>query len=607
MLPENFNSSDYYHLNKKQIEDELDYSFGDMYQTLQHHYLSYGKERGLSYSLALPEDFSVDALLEVNPELTKQFKPLGQNIKIDKAAYLASVLYQYPYKLELPSNFSVEGYRKYNNDLESLTDKELQKHYYLFGKKEGRIYSLDLPSDFCVKNYKRYNPDLVKMPDIFAEKHYCTAGSKEGRIYKLALPEDFEARMYSYMNPDLEGLNEAELEKHYFEHGCQEKREYLDPLYDAEYFTSRYSVPEEDHGYSVYIDDVRNIKSREVEEIVASLPCGEIDLLLVSHQTSFFGATHYLYALFNHIKEKYPEKTIKLAEQYADTSLTEKYGLHNEDVIVYHNDPTVLWHITEKLKPKKVLVNSASKIINPVLKYIDTSKRVLHSHEVREHYQAVIKDAVPDFVVSEKIAGQWEGYTVKVQPPFIDSSTRELLDSCEAEKTISNEYGQIDLSKLVIGMCGDLSPRKNPDLFGRLAERFKDINFVWIGGHCDFPVQNIKNLYHVKNIAKPYSYFKLFDYFLLTSIIDPCPYVVLENLYLNNNVVTFRDNIFTSHYCDNLKENYIEIPGKIAEGRAIQILDEIRHKGKRPTQNGKTYILDNFSTPTKDYMQAILN
>lgn len=608
MIPEDFNSLDYYNLNKEEIDHELDYSFGDLNQTLRTHYEEYGQVRKLDYKLEVPEDFSLQSLFEINPELVAEFSPLGQKIQLNKAAYLKAKKFKFPYKMVLPQDFSAEAYKKYNPDLENMSDKNAAKHYFSHGQAEGRIYKLALPADFCVKGYKRYNPDLQALTDVYAERHYCSAGINEGRIYKVDLPADFDPRMYSYMNPDLEGLPEAELEKHYSEHGKREKREYLDPLYDAQYFSARYGIAADQHGYSSYIDDVRKIKSKAVEDIIATLPTDEIDLLLVSHQTSFFGATHYLYSLFCYIKEIYPDKLVKIAEQYADEVLTAKYGLSAEDVIVYHNDPTVLWSITDKCRPKKILINSSSKIINPVLKHLDKHKMVLHSHEVKSHYQAVIKGFVPDFVVSEKIAAQWEDAAVQVQPPFIDAATIGLLDATERMTSISNEFGEIDLSKLTVGMCGDLSFRKNPALFSSMAEKFKDMNFVWIGGHDDFPAEAAQNLFHVKSVANPYGYFKVFDYFLLTSITDPCPYVVLENLYLNNNVIVFRDSIFTAHSCDTLRDIYTEYPGEVTEAKASEILHTLQGKGKRTesSQQGKQYILAKFSFPNKEFLARLI-
>lgn len=608
MIPEDFNSLDYYQLNKEQIEGELDYSFGDLNKTLQKHYEDYGHARGLIYRLDIPEDFDLTNFLEINPELKGELRPLKLNLRLDRLAYSLAIKHNFPYKLNIPEDFSVEGYKKYNPDIASMSDKDTTKHYSMHGKAEGRVYMLGLPSDFCVKNYKRYNPDLEGMQDIEAEKHYIAFGANEGRLYTVNLPDDFEAGMYSYMNPDLEGLSSAELEKHYFEHGCREKREYRDPLYDGKYFSEKYAISEDQDSYAIYIEDVRKIKSEKAQDIVNNLPQGNIDLLLISHQTSFFGATHYLYSLFNYIKSEYPSLKIKIAEQYEDSVLTAKYNLCSEDIIVYHNDPTVLWHITDKLNPKKILVNSASKIINPVLKHLDKDRRILHSHEVREHYQAVIKDITPDFVVSEKIAAQWEGMDVKIQPPFIDISTRELLDSAPAIATLSNAFGDIDFSKLTVGMCGDLSSRKNPKLFGQLAAQFKNINFVWVGGHDDFPVQGLRNLYHIRSVANPYSYFKIFDCFLLTAIIDPCPYVVLENLYLNNKVVVFRDSIFTAHCTESLGDCYFEYPGKIDEVSARAALENIGNKGSvvRETQKGRNYVLKNFSIPKKEFLDMLL-
>jgi hypothetical protein len=85
------------------------------------------------------------------------------------------------------------------------------------------------------------------------------------------------------------------------------------------------------------------------------------------------------------------------------------------------------------------------------------------------------------------------------------------------------------------------------------------------------------------------------DYFILFSVVDPCPYVVLENLYLGNNVLTFKDNIYTNHKCKLLKDIYFEFDGEINEQNAISFIKEkCLLKTNRQNKNGKKYIEENF-------------
>ena len=61
-------------------------------------------------------------------------------------------------------------------------------------------------------------------------------------------------------------------------------------------------------------------------------------------------------------------------------------------------------------------------------------------------------------------------------------------------------------------------------------------------------------LYHIRIIIG-------LIFFVLFSLEDPCPYVVLENLLVGNRVLAFRDSIYTHHHVPGL---YFEYPGSIS-------------------------------------------
>jgi hypothetical protein len=563
-IPEDFSSQDYQYINNL-----FDLDFSEDYDTtLKKHYLTEGAAKGLKYRVDIPKDFCMLGLLEYNEDLN--FLKLDELIGIENC--------------------------QVNKD----------EAYLYCLKDSNRYYKVTLPDDFTIVGYKRYNPDLASLPDSYVRKHYFLHGEKEGRVYKLKLPEDFDVYEYIQMNPDLNNLSEGQAEKHYVEHGIREGRKYRDENFDKSFFIKANNLPAS-VGYLDYLKNPRLINSKFIEDRVAEVAFDKLDLLLVSHESSLYGATHYLYALYCYIKKQYPAIRVKVAEKYKNEELLSKYSLTEQDVFIYHNDMTLLYHICNRVKPTKILINSTNNTAHSIADLLDCREVIYHSHEIMEHYVATIKNKIPDYTVSERISQQWGG-SIKIQPPFIDSGSMARLDSADASLvTLSNKFGSLDESKITIGMCGDLSSRKNPELFVQLAKHFKDYNFVWVGGYHSLTEEDIANLYHIQNVKIPYPYFRYLDYFLLTSVIDPCPYVVLENLYLNNRIITFSENIYTDHKCKELENVYFEYPGTISFDTACEALHSYVEKIKTNKSNaGKAYILDKFTQPKQDFLEKLV-
>lgn len=103
--------------------------------------------------------------------------------------------------------------------------------------------------------------------------------------------------------------------------------------------------------------------------------------------------------------------------------------------------------------------------------------------------------------------------------------------------------------------------RKGIDLWLAAASLIKknmqprSVKFVWIGsGEGEFKKLGINIHSEIKKLGlegdvlfaglqtNPYPLYKQFDLFLLSSREDPCPLVVLENMYLGNPVVCFRES-----------------------------------------------------------------
>ena len=216
---------------------------------------------------------------------------------------------------------------------------------------------------------------------------------------------------------------------------------------------------------------------------------------------------------------------------------------------------------------------------------------------------------MPSYVVSKRIQKEFEeryNHKPEIQPPIFLDETFDIIDQ-EFNKefpVIQNQKGDMSIDKITIGMCGQTETRKNPNLFVEAAIEYPQYNFLWVGGEKGhFP--EIDNLYHIPALSLPFVYYKLFDYFILFSQEDPCPYVVLENLYLNNKVITFKDNIYTDHKNEMIKDIYFEFDGEISiENLRNVIKEKVTNKTTR-TGSGKEYVLGNFTNLNPSLMKFI--
>jgi hypothetical protein len=317
-------------------------------------------------------------------------------------------------------------------------------------------------------------------------------------------------------------------------------------------------------------------------------------IVLVNHVSNPYGATHYLLSLFKLLKNK----GIKVCflDEFINEKLYSKYQIDIKDVISYEQDLLLLCYIYEKIKPKAFYLNSIRGIFIDFIK-LKNPNVITHSHEIADVYGRY--DLLPTYVVSEKIKKQFKdrhNHKPEIQPPIFLDEALELIDR-EFDKEppkVSNHKGDMDLSKITIGMCGQTDYRKNPGLFAEVSKLYPQHNFLWVGGE-ERHFAEIDNLYHVPLVQLPFVYYKLMDYFVLFSQEDPCPYVVLENLYVNNKVITFRNNIYTDHKCEQTKDIYFEFEGKVSIGSIKYMINKhVSEKAKR-NGSGKIYVKNNFT------------
>lgn len=504
--------------------------------------------------------------------------------------------------ITIPKDFDANIYTYINKDLKKLNELEAEIHYIIKGVYENRVYKLEnqLPIDFNSVMYKYYNPDLNLMNDLQLKIHYLKHGILEGRVYRIELPSDFDVKAYSLLNKDISGMPNGWLEMHYFLHGKMENRKYKDDLFDEDFFIKENNI-QNYCGYEDYLKDIRQIKSKKLKDLISKIKEIKDCILLVSHENSIYGATKYLYTIYKMLKKN--NKNVILIDDFENGKLLNKFGLKKDEVLFYEGDPTLLYWMCIKVNPKLIYFNSMNSQIADVVKFIDKSKYIIHSHEVRQHFTC---DIFPSFVVSKRISEQYNSIP-KIQQPIFTEDTIEIMNKNLKENfEVRNLNGPINKNKITIGMCGSLTERKNYKLFIEVAKELKNFNFLWIGGSETIESKEIPNLFHIKDTKRPHSYYKYMDYFVLFSKIDPCPYVVLENLYAGNKVLTFKENIYTDHKCDLLKDIYFEFDGEINLENAIKFIQETcLNKADRSNLNGKLYIEQNFTKLTEEMLNLL--
>jgi hypothetical protein len=335
----------------------------------------------------------------------------------------------------------------------------------------------------------------------------------------------------------------------------------------------------------------RSIGAPEAKKSVLLNKPSTVNFVLVSHNHKINGATHSLYILANFLKSK--AKQILILEVEPNPETRDKYGLTEEDFKYYYNDPVVLYALINQTSYHKLLFNSVNKVYKDVWDHFNQNNILRFSREVRKDYKlSALK--TPDFVITEEIAKSYLSngeVTPQVQSPILPKFLLDKMDKAPAHN--------FNTDKIVIGMSGMICNRKNYNLFKQVAGQLNQYYFVWIGGEGE----NQDNLEHIAATSNPYSYYKGLDYFVLFSEYEPFGNVVIENLYLGNKVLTFRDNIFYRHTVDRM---YFEYPGRISlENAKEHILNNCVKKRTCKFGEGTEYVKKNFSKYNKEFLNKI--
>jgi hypothetical protein len=417
---------------------------------------------------------------------------------------------------------------------------------------------------------KRYYHHYLKF------KFYKNLKDAEDKLFgNIEVKNDFNEDLHEKSHPEVkeymmwmgEWISELSTRKRYYHHYLK----YCLPSYDKE----------------------KKLKKKLIE-VQDAYENHKQSIVLVNHVSNPYGATNYLLSIFKILKNKGVK--VCLLDEVVNEQLYCKFGIDKKDVISYEQDLLFLCYLYEKLKPKIFYLNSISEIFIDFIE-LNNPNVIIHSHEIAKEYGQ--HNILPNYVVSKRIQKEFEdkyNHKPEIQPPILLDEALELIDE-EFNKElpiVSNHKGEIDLSKITIGMCGQTESRKNPHLFIEVSKLYPQYNFLWVGGVEGF-FPKIDNLYHVPLVKLPFIYYKLMDYFILFSKEDPCPYVILENLYVNNKIITFKENIYTDHKCEQTRDIYFEFEGSVSKESVCHMISKhVLEKAKR-NGNGEKYIRDNFT------------
>lgn len=176
----------------------------------------------------IPEDFDCEIHRKYNQDI-QGLSDFNLKLHFDLSNYQRNRIYT---EKNLPPDFDCDIYRKINKEFKKFNDTDLKSQYIKDGIKEGRMYKIDkslLPNFFNWQEYTNINEDLKDFDEFQAIIHYINFGFNEGRIYKLdktLLPVDFIWNEYTNINEDIKDFNEINAIRHYIDHGIREGRKY---------------------------------------------------------------------------------------------------------------------------------------------------------------------------------------------------------------------------------------------------------------------------------------------------------------------------------------------------------------------------------------------
>lgn len=290
-------------------------------------------------------------------------------------------------------------------------------------------------------------------------------------------------------------------------------------------------------------------------------------IIFAFHELSFNGATKVGLDIASTLQTDY---NIIIISQKGGNIINEYYF---ENPIIIINDRNYEYDLIKYIE-RKELAENILQVINPDLVYITSSvihyfyhaccnlniKTIYHIHEGKNGYNSQINSRqIPIDNFHNYFDEPNEDNILYYSPSPL--TTNIMIKNMKIDKNKIKQFQLINFFKIDsytkkndninksflnnkqknIGMVGLSSYRKGFDIFYKLAENNKNLNFIWVGYNNindsnindDMIKNKPSNLYLINETKNPYLYIKLFDYFLCTSREDLGPLVIIESLYLN--------------------------------------------------------------------------
>lgn len=199
----------------------------------------------------------------------------------------------------------------------------------------------------------------------------------------------------------------------------------------------------------------------------------------------------------------------------------------------------------------------------------------------------------------EKIMAKIQGTIVAVSNGEYNESKRlsryvikidNAIDNCALDKVIKEgKYKK----KPTIGTIGRIMYQKNPKDFNKIAERFPELKFIWIGDGDLKDELKCKNI-EVTGWKDRYEAIKLLnniDIYIQTSLWEGLPIALLEAMYMGkpvivSNVIGNKDVVINEKngFIANNNDDYISYINKLIDSEELFI---------KISRNSKSYIEEN--------------
>ncbi|HNQ42499.1 MAG TPA: glycosyltransferase family 4 protein [Saprospiraceae bacterium] len=320
----------------------------------------------------------------------------------------------------------------------------------------------------------------------------------------------------------------------------------------------------------------------------------EWDVLLFAHEASRTGAPLVVLHLSKHIKEVLGMKCLIVAERGGE--LENEFLKYSDLVILEHH-----WRrgcssssIADLLRnniqspPKHVIISSVECYRSMEALHALNMHFVLLMHEFADYYPSWYLNNVKKWAshiifpaetvkasMVKKLRREISNASVKPQG-YIPSNSLTAPSISQARGEIRKELNVPDNCIVILG-CGTIIPRKGCDYFVDTAQHLQKLDiktpyvFVWIGDPVG-PQRNSVFMNQLNNLIIRYGlngnvrfigsrksvqkYFLAADVFLLTSRLDPFPYVVMHAMDAAIPVICFKETTGVDHLFSNGSAGY---------------------------------------------------